>query len=266
MYLTRIFLLVYVLLNGLCFHLAAQPRTIASIPLPPGFKRVEQPAGSFGAWLRSRPLKKDNTVYLYDGRLKRNQTAQYAVMDISVGKKDLQQCADAVIRLRAEYLYDSGAYDKIAFHATDGSLMDYRSWMQGYRFRLKGQHLAKVKAATPCSNSACFAAYLETVFSWAGTLSLSRELLPVKDTRNITPGNVFIRGGAPGHAVTVVDVAQNAAGQRIFLLAQSYMPAQDIHVLKNPAAASPWYAAGFTGKMVTPEWVFDAGELAAFSR
>ena len=97
-------------------------------------------------------------------------------------------------------------------------------------------------------------------------MSLSRELLPVKDTRNITPGNVFIRGGAPGHAVTVVYVAQNAAGQRIFLLAQSYMPAQDIHVLKNPAAASPWYAAGFTGKMVTPEWVFDAGELAAFSR
>lgn len=240
------------------------PAVVGALPLPGGFTRVPQPAGSFGAWLRSMPLKRDNRVYLYNGHLKNNQEAQYAVLDISTGNKDLQQCADAVIRLYAEYLYSSKQYNKIAFHATDGTLMDYASWMKGDRFVLKQNRLVKVRKAAPCSGQDCFSNYLETVFSWAGTLSLSKELLPVKDIRKILPGNVFIKGGAPGHAVIVMDVAENAAGERMFLLAQSYMPAQNVHVLKNPVDASPWYSAGFTGKLLTPEWVFDAGELSKF--
>ena len=256
--------LAVIIVNPPFFNGATRPASVGALPLPAGFTRLPQPAGSFGAWLRAMPLKQDNKVYLYNGHLKNNQQAQYAVLDISTGNKDLQQCADAVIRLYAEYLYDSKQFGKIAFHATDGTLMDYNSWMKGDRFVLKQNRLVKVRKAAPCSGPACFSNYLETVFSWAGTLSLSKELLPVKDTRKILPGNVFIKGGAPGHAVMVMDVAQNAAGERIFLLAQSYMPAQDIHVLKNPGAATPWYQAGFTGKLLTPEWVFDAGELAQF--
>ena len=52
-------------------------------------------------------------------------------------------------------------------------------------------------------------------------------------------GDVFIKGGFPGHAVVVLDMAENdRTGQRVFLLAQSYMPAQDIHIMKNPTNAS----------------------------
>ncbi|MBS0028933.1 DUF4846 domain-containing protein [Chitinophaga sp. 22321] len=237
------------------------PHTVAGIPLPAGYKRVAQPAGSFGAWLRSMPLKADNKVYLYNGQLKGNQQAQYAVLDISVGSKDLQQCADAVMRLYAEYLYAEKSFGKIGFNATDGTRMNYSDWMKGDRFLLKNNRLRKVRQAAPGSGQTCFTQYLETVFSWAGTLSLSKELVPVKDTRKLLPGDVFIRGGAPGHAVIVMDVAENAAGERIFLLVQSYMPAQNMHVLKNPAVSSPWYHGGFNGKLLTPEWVFDAGEL-----
>lgn len=245
-------------------HPNAPTKSVADIPLPAGYKRISQPAGTFGAWLRAMPLKQDSKVYLYNGQLKGNQQAQYAVLDISVGNKDLQQCADAVIRLYAEYLYAAKAYGKITFNATDGTKMDYSDWMKGDRFLLKNNRLHKVRQAAPCSGGACFTQYLETVFSWAGTLSLSKALIPVKDTRKLLPGDVFIRGGAPGHAVIVMDVAENAAGERMFLLAQSYMPAQNIHVLKNPAAASPWYTAGFTGKLLTPEWVFEANELSRF--
>lgn len=83
-------------------------RSIGDIPLPQGYRRLFQPSNSFGAWLRKIPLKYFTTVYLYDGRRKFNLSAQYAVLDISVGKKDLQQCADAVMRLRAEYLKKMG--------------------------------------------------------------------------------------------------------------------------------------------------------------
>ncbi|MBC7936497.1 MAG: hypothetical protein H7Y86_14200, partial [Rhizobacter sp.] len=78
---------------------------ISSIALPGGFKRISYKKETFGEWLRALPLKKDKTVYLYDGSVKPNQSAQFAVLDISVGNKDLQQCADAVMRLRAEYFF-----------------------------------------------------------------------------------------------------------------------------------------------------------------
>ncbi len=83
---------------------SAQITTIGDIPLPEGYKRTEAATNSFGSYLRRIQLKKDKTVYLYDGKKKANQSVQYAVLNVSIGLKDLQQCADAVMRLRAEYL------------------------------------------------------------------------------------------------------------------------------------------------------------------
>ena len=46
------------------------------------------------------------------------------------------------------------------------------------------------------------------------------------------------------------------------MLAQSYMPAQDIHVLRNDGALNPWYAVipGAT-ELQTPEWTFKTNQL-----
>src|SRR5690242_20715529 len=89
--------------------------TICAIPPPPGYHRIAA-SDPFTSWLRSIPLKKNRTVYLYDGSRKYNQTAQFAVLDISVGHQDLQQCADAVMRLRAEYFYARKDYNSICFY------------------------------------------------------------------------------------------------------------------------------------------------------
>jgi hypothetical protein len=76
----------------------------------------------------------------------------------------------------------------------------------------------------------------------------------------------FVHGGLPGHAVIVVDVAVNEkTGDKIFMLAQSYMPAQEIHVLRNFSSEfSPWYVENFEEELETPEWTFDPGELMRF--
>ena len=95
--------------------------TVGTIPLPLGFNRISVTPGSFGEWLRKLRLKKDKKVYLYNGSLKQNQSAQFAVLDIPVGKEDLQQCADAVMRLKAEFLFSQKSYNDIQFKATDGS-------------------------------------------------------------------------------------------------------------------------------------------------
>ena len=81
--------------------------------------------------------------------------------------------------------------------------------------------------------------------------------------KTVLPGDVLIRGGFPGHAVIVMDVATNAAGNRIYLLAQSYMPAQDIHLLNNPSnkKISPWYLVNEEERIITPEYLFTTMEL-----
>ena len=89
--------------------------SIGQIPTPIGFERKKDSATSFSLWLQNLPLKKDKTVFLFNGTPKTNQAAQYAVLDIPVGTQDLQQCADAVMRLRASYLFDRGQYDSIVF-------------------------------------------------------------------------------------------------------------------------------------------------------
>jgi len=268
MFVSGAFLLFWHYLEARSLQLrpAVRYETVGQIPLPAGYKRVSPEAGSFGAWLRELRLKTNNTVYLYNGEIKPNQSAQFAVLDVSVGKKDLQQCADAVIRLYAEYMYSSRRYTQIAFHATDGTLMDYNSWMKGYRFPVKNGRLQRQLTGIACQGRDCFYQYLQTVFSYAGTLSLSKELVAVPSPSDIQAGDVFIRGGSPGHAVLVMDMAVNTAGQKVFLLAQSYMPAQDIHVLKNPGNSfQPWYYVAGAGKLLTtPEWIFKWDELMRF--
>jgi hypothetical protein len=82
---------------------------------PAGFVRVPVTAGSLGAWLRQLPLMPaDAPVMLHDGRVKPRQDVHAAVIDIDIGTRDLQQCADAIMRLRAEYLWSVGrAHDVV---------------------------------------------------------------------------------------------------------------------------------------------------------
>lgn len=233
-------------------HYAWHPATIVAADtlaerfLPPrGFERVPAPAGSFAEWLRGLPLKPEGTpVMLHDGRSKWRQEVHAAVLDIDTGKRDLQQCADAIMRLRAEWLYASGRTSEIAFNNTDGPRM---------RFSARGK-----------KDYASFRKYMDYVFAYAGTYSLERELKPV-DIEDVQIGDVFIKGGFPGHAVLVTDLAVNkATGEKRFLLLQSFMPAQDMHVLKNPSATegSPWYATTLKeDTLFTPEWSFDRSQL-----
>ncbi|HEY3358343.1 MAG TPA: DUF4846 domain-containing protein [Polyangia bacterium] len=236
----------------------------ARLPPPPGFAREPTPAGSFAAWLRGLPLKPGTPpVYLHDGRRKANQAAHAAVLDVDVGRRDLQQCADAVMRLRAEYLYAAKRPAAIHFNFTSGHEAAFPRWARGDRPVVAGNSVRWTRQARADATYPSLRRYLEVVFRYAGTASLTKELV-VARVEEIQPGDVFIRGGAPGHAVIVLDVAAApGGGERRFLLAQSYMPAQDIHVLKNPGdpRLSPWYATSFGQVLVTPEWVFRRDEL-----
>ncbi len=237
---------------------------INRIAVPSGFKRITVKTGSFADWLRFLPLKPGNPdVHLYNGRLKGFQGGHAAVLDVDVGETDLQQCADAVMRMRAEYLYSVKDYDDLHFNFTSGNTVGFKKWSEGNRTVIKGNKVSWVAAAAKDDSYKTFKGYMNTIFNYAGTSSLSKELKPVsiKDTE---VGDVFIFGGFPGHAVLVIDVCENEkTGEKLFMIQQSYMPAQEIHILKNPNSnsLSPWYSVNFEGDLKTPEWTFSKDQL-----
>ncbi len=238
-------------------------QTLAQRLSPPaGFVRRPAEVGSFARWLRQLPMKpKGAGVYLHNGLLKPRQDVHTDVVDIDIGRRDLQQCADAVMRLRAEWQLASGRVGQIGFKYTGGGRVTFARWAQGWRPNAKGTRWSRRGRADNSYPS--FRRYMRHVFAYAGTYSLSRELKRV-DRQALGIGDVFIKGGFPGHAVLVVDMVQNpATGEKRFALAQSYMPAQNIHILKNPQDRNggPWYPATFSWPLVTPEWTFHLGSL-----
>ena len=243
--------------------------TIATRFLPPdGFERKSLDSTSFGFYLRNLPLKKHGSeVHLYNGSLKGNQTAHAAVINMSVGTRDLQQCADAVMRLRGEYLFHNKRFSDIHFRFVSGFNCEYSKWREGNRVALNGNSVFWQKTGAADKSYSSFLKYMETVFNYASTLSLEKELRSI-ELKDVQIGDVLIRGGAPGHAVIVVDMVENANGEKLVLLAQSYMPAQEIQVLQNPMNrnTSPWYNLEERMKIYTPEWTFEAHQLRRFEK
>lgn len=230
------------------FTKTAPPAKIIDIPLPEGFTRVSAQQGSFAEWLENIQLRKNNTVYLYNGQPVDNQLLHYAVLDISTGTKDLQQCADAIMRLKAEYYFSRKEYDKIVFGDAQQKL-SFGNWIRNADITQQKAHDTLLK-------------FMEKVFINCGTYTVDAMTNAVALTV-MQAGDVFVKAGAPGHAMIVVDVAQNAAGEKIYLLAQGYMPAQDMHIVINPLnqTLSPWYAINNDERIITPGWVFTRTQL-----
>lgn len=242
----------------------APAKNIRGISLPKGYQNVETADTSYASWLLDIGLKEDNTVYLYNGGLKRNQFVQFGVLDMNIGKKDLIQCADAAIKLRADFLFAHKQYSSIRFLSTSGDEISFAAWLKGTRWR---ERSGKLVPFTVDKNNRSirdeYNSFMGIVFAYCGTYSLAKQLQPVSKTDSIKPGDVFVEGGFPGHAVTVMAVARNSKGNNIFLLSQGYMPAQDIHILKNyvDPQLSPWYSAKDLFPLYTPEWQFASGSL-----
>lgn len=229
---------------------------------PAGFIRKPADENSFTHYLRNIPLKPNGAKVKYYNGEEKDDFAYVAVVDMDISHNDLQQCADAVMRLRGDYFYAQKAYDKISFTLTNGFKTDYTKWMEGYRVAVNGNKTSWVKSAEPSNSYKDFRNYMEFVFTYAGSLSLSKSLHS-RSIKDIEAGDVFIFGGTPGHVVIVMDVAENKSGEKVFMLAQSYMPAQETQILKNlnDDTLNPWYRSKIVGNLETPQWSFDVNQL-----
>ncbi len=221
---------------------------------PPGYTRVAVEPGSFGAWLRGLPLRPAGTpVRDFRGGqiLAGDDPRLAAVAELDVGTANLQQCADSIIRLHAEWLWAQGQKNRIAYRFTSGDLASWSRYATGERAKISGSKVKWVQSGAADSSRASFRTYLDLVFTYAGTLSLQVEKQrPSRES--VRPGDFFVLGGSPGHAVLVLDVAENAAGERVALLGQGFIPAQDFQIL-SPGQDGPWFSLQ-ASEVTTPFW------------
>lgn len=227
---------------------------------PPGYARVAVAERSFGEFLRGLPLRAPSTpVRAYDGSLLRegNDPRVAAVAELDVSKADLQQCADSVMRLHAEWLWSEGRTGEIAYHFVSGDRASFSAYAAGDRPKIDGPKVSWARSASPDASRRSFRRYLELVFSYASTISLARTTRTVA-SKEISPGDFLVLPGGPGHAILILDVAENDRGERVALLGQGFMPAQDFHVLHAGGALGAWFP--IDGDIMTPFWPAPFGE------
>ena len=210
--------------------------------LPQGYHRVKTESGSFEEYLQNLPLKPIGySTHLYDGSLKNRKIAT-SVIDLDIDSVDLQQSADAIIRLRAEYLYKTGQFDKIHFIFKDGFQCDYTKWAQGFRVRSGGNRTRWYKAddKTEDYTYPTFREYLRTVFAHTDESTLAKEMRDaIEDEFGI--GTVIFDNKNPRNIAIVVDMLGRDTirhgygwdNAEVVLLAQGGKPAQEIEIIRG---------------------------------
>ena len=226
-----------------------------SFPAPPGFRRATVKPGSFGAWLRGLPLRAPGTPVLsYRGEVIRagDDANVAAVAELDVGQRDLQQCADSIMRLYAEWLWSEGRRSEIAFPLTSG-VASWPDFAEGSRPSFDGPRITWSRRSKPDASRAAFARYLDVVYGWAGTATLGQHAVKVP-LDEIAAGDFLLQPGSPGHVVLVLDLAEAEDGRRAVLVGEGFMPAQDFHLIAPSSGDTrPWYPiAGDALK--TPFW------------
>lgn len=214
---------------------------------PIGYTRVAPALNSWSYFLQNLPLKPHGTsVKHYDGTTKEARSVYCAVIDLPFFSNKNYQCADAIMRLRADYLFSQQKFNEIEFWYGNNSKLNYTAFLAGEQ-----------------PNTANLWHFLEKVYAYAGTLSLDQQL-KARPIKELEIGDIFIKGGSPGHAVIVVDKCVNESGKVKFMLAQSYMPAQDLQILVGDDRTSPWYDLNFGDYLYSAQWTFTKDQLKRF--
>lgn len=219
--------------------------------------QVQQPSFPKNSWqyfLQHLPLL-NAPIVDYNGNQIKDQWKHVAIVNYDVGTSDLQQCADALMRLRAEYLFTQKRYNEIGFHFCSGEYYSWNVYRKGLRPFEKGSHVQFIQTSNSTdSTHQSMRNYLNIVYAYANTISLCQEL---KSTDKFEIGTVIIKPGSPGHTCIIIDDSIEANGNKLFKIAEGYMPAQSIYVLSNPFEAniSPWYNLSM-GEIITASYDF----------
>lgn len=232
-----------------------------------GYQRVEVEPESLGEFLRQYQLKgSTGVVKLWNGSKREQQETVQAVFKLPMEKEDLQRSAGAVLRVYTEYFWAQRAYDKISFQLINGFQADYKKWQEGFLIRTDATGSIWVNGGSVDNSEDNLKKYLHTVLTYTSVASMVKESKKIKH-EEIQIGDIFLKTGSESDVVMIVDICENKQGKRGFLLAKGGRPAQQFHLLNNPAhKEDPWYyEEELQYPFKTSEGTFEKGSLRRLS-
>ncbi|TXE18772.1 hypothetical protein ES692_04785 [Psychroserpens burtonensis] len=236
------------------------------VNVPEGYKRVVYAKGSYEEYLRNYKLKPfSSKIINYDSSEYFWQGGHIGILEVPVPKNGLQQCADALIRIRSEYLWVNNRKDEIGFNFTSGHYCSWKKYKEGYRPKISGNKVSFHKTARASPSEENFYKYLNLIYMYSGTLSLYNELKSM-DSKDLKIGDMLIKGGSPGHIVMIGDEVVNENGDRLYVLFQGNTPAQSVHLVKNieDSLISPWYELKNNAIIPVSNYTFSDAEFVRF--
>ncbi|MDR0582606.1 MAG: DUF4846 domain-containing protein [Prevotellaceae bacterium] len=235
----------------------------ARFGVPSGYYRTDTAPATFAFFLQHLPLLPPKTpVKFYDG-VPNTTSHPAAVIDMDTGDKNLQQNAQTVIRLWAEYLFEQQRFPDIHFHINNGELIPYEQWAQGMKLVINRKTYWTKTPSNPRLYQT-FRRYLNFIFTNSDFQTLSQDLQPSAAT-TVAPGDILISGD---EVVMILDVAvHQETGEVVVLLVSGGNPAQSIQVLQNTGenkTAGAWFPVN-NGVLVIDNKSYSTAQRYRFS-
>ena len=185
--------------------------TVNQIPTPAGYSRINYPGGSYSHFLQNLALKKDNTIYKYNGKKVLGILYNvYAVVDAPLlFNSDLEQCADFCMRFWAEFHKQQNILNELY-------LFDYQGNRKYYK-----------------DSGKSFRSYLKWHMAYSNSYSIKKGAVRIEYDR-LAPGDMYVQNkdGGIGHVSLIVDVAKNQENERVYLIGYGFIAAQEFHIEK----------------------------------
>jgi Domain of unknown function (4846) len=247
------FLLLYFLFLGCCnlfgqsdlflspdnYNLKKYNTIQESISPQKGFVRIKIPDSSFAVYLRNLPLVNDDVLDFKKRVWKKSgDSTVAAVVPVNISGKRLWQCMDILIRFHVDYLEKSGKRD-FSYPLPDGTPLSWLDWQNGIRPVFKGLHFSKISKSGFDNSAQSFNRFLNTIFEYSGTQSFWHYYKDI-ELKKIRAADFIVKKGRKGHAVLIVDLAVNAAGDKVALIGQGDTPACQFYLLKQKNG-NPWF-------------------------
>jgi hypothetical protein len=215
---------------------------ICDIPLPSSnFKRVITPQNSFARWLRELCLDEVGTpVYDYRGNVfKSGQDSIVAyVVNWDIKGRRLEQCMDILVRMYAEFIWSNKAAKDLGLPLPGGNWLYWEDWREGFRPKFTGIQVTLKRSVATDSSYFSYIKYLNLIFAESHTQQFYHSYKKI-DRGDLQIGDFVVRKGLKGHAVMIVDLAENANGELIGLIGNGDTPACQFFIL-NYIKNQPW--------------------------